>query len=170
MKICLTDIPKNFITYKFFFYLSTVLSGISLAGFQPEGTLTDFIDPRGNHRWYKLKLHVTPSLPFLYPFIINLKRGNHSALKAVFSFLLYDQYLQCIVGQIIIYIQKHKTSGGILRIQIKESNLTAQLLLISAVLYLRTITYRLVIITNRFYYRYNHLICKLSTNFLSLIL
>ena len=71
---------------------------MSLAGFQPQGTLAEFIDPRGNHRRYRLKLHVAPSLPFLYLFIIDLKRGNHGALKAVFSFLLYDQYLQRMLG------------------------------------------------------------------------
>lgn len=68
------------------------------AGIQLEPDLAQFIDAGSNYRRYRLKFHMEPSLPFLYPFIRDLKRGNTAAVNGIFSFLLYDQFLQRLIG------------------------------------------------------------------------
>lgn len=73
-----------------FFSLTAILTGLRLAGIRLEPALAGFIDPSDNHRTYRLQLHKEPSLPFLYPLMIDLRRGNNKALKAIFSFLAYE--------------------------------------------------------------------------------
>jgi hypothetical protein len=67
---------------------------MSEAGIEIHPALAEFVDARGNYRRYRLKLHMEPSLPFLYPFIRELRRGNERALRGIFSFIHYGQHLQ----------------------------------------------------------------------------
>lgn len=59
---------------------------------QIESAFTGFVNDNGNYRQYRRQLHTVPSLPFLYPFIIDLRRGNHEAVRDIFSFILYEQF------------------------------------------------------------------------------
>ncbi|KAI9040185.1 uncharacterized protein KD926_008508 [Aspergillus affinis] len=79
-----------------FFALTAVLSGLSLAGQRPEpiNHLFDFVNSEGNYRRYRTTVHEKPSLPFLYPLIIDYTRGNQKALQDIFGFLHYHHFLK----------------------------------------------------------------------------
>lgn len=68
------------------------------AQLQVESTLTAFIDVNENYRQYRLQLHIEPSLPFLFPFIVELRRGRREVLRDLFSFLSYEQFLRGVEG------------------------------------------------------------------------
>jgi hypothetical protein len=74
-----------------FFSLTAILHGLSNGGIGLEPELSVFLDESRNYRQYRLKLHKEPCLPFTYPFIKDLKRGNREAVRGIFSFLSYDQ-------------------------------------------------------------------------------
>lgn len=73
------------------------------AKLQIESTLTGFVDTRQNYRQYRLQLHIEPSLPFLYPFIVELRRGNRKVLKDIFNFFPYEQFLQTVKEDNIVH-------------------------------------------------------------------
>ncbi|KAJ5215279.1 uncharacterized protein N7498_001686 [Penicillium cinerascens] len=81
-----------------YFCLCAVLSGMAQAQLQVESTLTAFIDVKENYRQYRLQLHIEPSLPFLFPFIVELRRGRREVLRDLFSFLSYEQFLRGVEG------------------------------------------------------------------------
>ena len=73
-----------------FHSLSAILKGLSDARVQIDPAFAAFADPSMNYRLYRTHLHTEPSLPFLYPLVIDLRRGNRRALLSIFGFLLYD--------------------------------------------------------------------------------
>lgn len=77
------------------------MHGLVLHGFRSDtiGHLVGFADAKDNYRHYRVHLHAEPSLPFLYPLVVDFRRGNTNALKSIFSFLLYD---------IRIYVQRDR--------------------------------------------------------------
>ncbi|KAJ6102613.1 hypothetical protein N7486_005040 [Penicillium sp. IBT 16267x] len=90
----LLELVKQLYYLRNFFCLSAVLAGMSTAGIKVDTALAEIVDASGNYRLYRLKLHMDPSLPFLYPFMKELKRGNHEALRKIFSFIQYEEHLQ----------------------------------------------------------------------------
>lgn len=84
---------------------------MSLARLRLNKHLARFVDAEENYRAYRVKLHTEPCLPFLYPLIIDLKRGNQQALKAIFSFHFYREHLEHVLGQPIG--GKRNTSGEV---------------------------------------------------------
>ncbi|KAJ5117513.1 hypothetical protein N7448_011145 [Penicillium atrosanguineum] len=85
------------------FCLCAVLGGMAQAKLQVESTLTGFVDTKQNYRQYRLQLHIEPSLPFLYPFIVELRRGNREVLKDIFSCFPYEQFLHVVKEDNIAY-------------------------------------------------------------------
>ncbi|KAF7589637.1 hypothetical protein BBP40_004010 [Aspergillus hancockii] len=79
-----------------YFSLTAILHGLMLTGFPCDsiGHLLAFVDAQANYRHYRVSLHKEPSLPFLYPFVVDFRRGNRLALKSIFSFLLYRNQRQ----------------------------------------------------------------------------
>ncbi|KAJ6105176.1 hypothetical protein N7523_010250 [Penicillium sp. IBT 18751x] len=94
----LSALAKELYYLRNFFSLSALLSGMCQAGIELEHEFAEFIDSGSNHRRYRLKFHMEPSLPFLYPFIRDLKRGKFTAVNGIFSFLLYGQFLERLIG------------------------------------------------------------------------
>ena len=73
-----------------YFSLFAILIGMSTASIRLEPTLARLVDSTANFRSYRTCWHAETSIPFLYPFIIDLRRGNSQALKKIFSFVDYD--------------------------------------------------------------------------------
>ncbi|KAJ6090438.1 hypothetical protein N7486_009253 [Penicillium sp. IBT 16267x] len=92
----LRNVAWNLYRLKNHFCLCAVLGGMAQAKLQVESTLTGFVDAKQNYRQYRLQLHIEPSLPFLYPFIVELRRGHREVLKDIFSFLPYEQFLRVV--------------------------------------------------------------------------
>ncbi|CRL30039.1 unnamed protein product [Penicillium camemberti] len=88
----LRDIARELYNLRNHFCLCAVLSGMVQGRLQIESAFTGFVNDNGNYRQYRRQLHTVPSLPFLYPFIIDLRRGNHEAVRDIFSFILYEQF------------------------------------------------------------------------------
>ena len=90
---------------------------MSLAGFQPNQHLAGFVDPGENYQTYRARLHVEPCLPFLYPLVIDLRRNNKQALKAIFSFQFYHEHLQRGLGQPVGGKETRRVKSAIFRIR-----------------------------------------------------
>ncbi|CAG7945838.1 unnamed protein product [Penicillium nalgiovense] len=90
----LRDIAKELYTTRNHFSLCAILNGMEQAQLQVESNLAGFTNAKDNHHQYRLQLHADPSLPFIYPFIVELRRGQHEVLKKIFSFLLYKQFIR----------------------------------------------------------------------------
>ncbi|KAI2741973.1 hypothetical protein DTO013F2_8636 [Penicillium roqueforti] len=90
----LRDIAKELYTTRNHFSLCAILNGMEQAQLQVESNLAGFTDAKDNHHQYRLQLHADPSLPFIYPFIVELRRRQHEVLKKIFSFLLYKQFIR----------------------------------------------------------------------------
>ncbi|KAJ5642667.1 hypothetical protein N7490_006667 [Penicillium lividum] len=89
----LEEVAKELFHLRNFYSLCAILSGISSTSAQAPLVFAGFVDSNTNYQLYRTKLHVEPSLPFLYPLIIDLRRGNDAALPKIFSFLTYGRYL-----------------------------------------------------------------------------
>ncbi|CAG8315061.1 unnamed protein product [Penicillium salamii] len=86
----LLGLAQELYHHRDFFSLTAILRGLSNGGIGLEPVLSVFLDESRNYRQYRLKLHKEPCLPFMYPFIKELKRGNREAVGGIFSFLSYD--------------------------------------------------------------------------------
>ena len=67
------------------------MHGLIHHGFQSDtiGHLTGLADAKDSYRHFRVHLYVEPSLAFLYPLVVDFRRGNAVALRSIFSFLLY---------------------------------------------------------------------------------
>ena len=90
---------------------------MSLAGFQLRQHLVGFVNPEKNYQVYRTKLHVEPCLPFLYPLVIDLKRSSQQALKAIFGFQFYHEYLQRGLDQPVGEKETRRVRSAIFRIR-----------------------------------------------------
>lgn len=73
------------------FSLSAVLIGQKMADVYVESDLSGFTDSTQNYHYYRTKLHCDVSIPFLYPLLVDLRRGGKEALRKIFSFVSYEQ-------------------------------------------------------------------------------
>ncbi|KAJ5454038.1 uncharacterized protein N7458_004994 [Penicillium daleae] len=87
----LLGLAQDLYNHRDFFSLTAILRGLSNGGVGLEPVLSAFLDDSRNYRQYRLNLHKEPCLPFIYPFIKDLKLGNHKAVQGIFGFLCYDQ-------------------------------------------------------------------------------
>jgi hypothetical protein len=70
------------------------------AGAQIPLVLEGFVDANDNYLFYRTKLHVEPSLPFLYLLVSDYRRGNEAALPKIFSFLSYGPHLEGVPSKV----------------------------------------------------------------------
>ncbi|KAJ5449505.1 uncharacterized protein N7458_005954 [Penicillium daleae] len=87
----LLGLSQELYNHRDFFSLTAILRGLSNGGVELEPVLSAFLDESRNYGQYRLKLHKEPCLPFIYPFIKDLKLGNHKAVQGIFGFLCYHQ-------------------------------------------------------------------------------
>jgi hypothetical protein len=73
------------------FSLSAILIGQGMADVYMESDFSGFTDSTQNYHCYRTKLHCDASMPFLFPLLVDLRRGGKEALARIFSFVSYGQ-------------------------------------------------------------------------------
>lgn len=62
-----------------------------MADVSMDSDLSGFTDSTQNYHCYRTKLHCDASMPFLFPLLIDFRRGGKEALTRIFSFVSYGQ-------------------------------------------------------------------------------